>query len=293
MSETINKLYEVEPYLKYPSDDNPTTEQEYQDFVKNVHGIVRNMVDSSKLWQPSTEYAVDEIISSPNMEPNTLAKVTTAGTSNTIEPTWTEAGTTVEDNGCAYLIVRKCQESATLDEASSGTDESKIITAKILQEVIDERLADFAKIIFPVGTILHLTSSADPNKYIGGTWEYFGIGRTLIAAGTYTENGTNYVYTNGDTGGEATHQLTTGEMPSHSHGASSSSIGAHNHSFSQRDQANPDNGVMGGGAGHWSTAWTSTSGAHTHTIYIDNAGGNSAHENRQPFTVVFRWARIA
>ena len=38
---------------------------------------------------------------------------------------------------------------------------------------------------------------------------------------------------------------------------------------------------------------TSTNGAHSHNITIGNTGGNSAHENRQPYQVVNRWKRTA
>jgi hypothetical protein len=35
------------------------------------------------------------------------------------------------------------------------------------------------------------------------------------------------------------------------------------------------------------------SASHSHSITISAIGGNTAHENRQPFTVVNRWRRTA
>lgn len=219
----IQKLLDTEPYFHYPNEDNPTTEQQYQDFIKNMHNVVENVANSVRLWQPEATYAEGEIISSPQMQPNTVAKVTTAGQTNTIEPTWTDVGTTVEDNGCAYLIIRKCQETATEAEAKAGTDAMKIITPAILQAVLESYKTDAIKYVRPVGSIFETTTDDDPNTlWPGTTWQKMDAGRVLVSAGTYTENGTTYTYTLGATGGEAKHQLTTGELANHDHSASAS-----------------------------------------------------------------------
>lgn len=306
----VEKLLDVAPYLKYPSDESPTTEQQYQDFVKNVHTTLANTINTVKLWQPSTAYAADEIISSPNMQPNTVAKVTTAGTSNNIEPTWTAAGTTVEDHGCAYLMVRKCQESATADEAKAGTDTMKIVTPAALAAVLAAFKTQVISAAHPVGEIWETTTNDDPNKlWPGTTWEKMDAGRVLISAGTYTENGTTYTYTLGATGGEAKHTITISEMPSHDHGASISTAnltGTWSASGSQGLSNSPSNtfsGIISGsdlsgdthsGSNSNSTPKTITINAsHSHTVTINTTGNSSAHENRMPYTVVNRWKRTA
>ena len=290
----IQKLLNPEPYLKYPSDENPTTEQQYQDFVKNVHNTLENTMNAVKLWQPETPYAADEIISSPNMKPNTVAKVTTAGKSNNIEPTWTAAGTTVEDNGCKYLIVRKCHESATVNEAKAGNDTMKLITPAVLKEVLAAFKLTIFDEIHPVGSIWETTTTDDPNVlWEGTTWVMMDAGRVLVSAGTYTENGTKYTYNLGDKGGEAKHKLTTGELASHGHGASCSTDGNHSHTVSSVITIGSDQNAGAGGSNYWTDRTTSTNGAHSHTITISNAGGNQAHENRMPYTVINRWKRTA
>lgn len=80
--------------------------------------------------------------------------------------------------------------------------------------------------LFPVGTILETTNSANPSTYIGGTWKQLDAGLTTITAGTYkeTHNGTEdtYVFTAGSSNftrngvsmtGEAEHVITEGEFP--------------------------------------------------------------------------------
>lgn len=304
----VEKLLDVAPYLKYPSDESPTTEQQYQDFVKNVHTTLVNTLNTVKLWQPGEAYVLDEIISSPNMQPNTVAKVTTAGTSNNIEPTWTAAGTTVEDNGCTYLMVRKCQESATADEAKAGTDMMKIVTPAALAAVLAAFKTQVISDAHPVGEVWETTTDDDPNKlWPGTTWVKMDPGRVLISSGDYTENGTKYSYALGATGGEAKHTITVDELAAHGHAISIN--GDHQH-YIANDNENSGgpltNGLYlerkyihnsyenfelyGTSSGAW-IGLTSWNGNHSHAIA--STGGSSAHENRPPYTVVNRWRRTA
>lgn len=295
----IQKLLDTEPYFHYPNEDNPTTEQQYQDFIKNMHNVVENVANSVRLWQPEATYAEGEIISSPQMQPNTVAKVTTAGQTNNIEPTWTDVGTTVEDNGCAYLIIRKCQETATEAEAKAGTDAMKIITPAILQAVLESYKTDAIKYVRPVGSIFETTTDDDPNTlWPGTTWEKMDAGRVLVSAGTYTENGTTYTYTLGATGGEAKHQLTTGELPSHTHSGrgTTSTVGSHSHGIPNNDNSSgKGNALDGGSAAAQFYSSTESAGAHNHTFSFttSSVGNNDNHENRPPYQVINRWKRTA
>ena len=81
-----------------------------------------------------------------------------------------------------------------------------------------------------------------------------------------------------ETGGSKTHTLTVNEMPSHKHhqgtGASSGSR--------QWGQNAP------GGDG----AWASDQGSDS-TRYTNYVGGGAAHNNVQPYIVVYMWKRTA
>lgn len=72
---------------------------------------------------------------------------------------------------------------------------------------------------YEVGDILVTMNATDPAvRWPGTTWEVFAPGRVLIGAGKGTDvNGTSMEFKVGTTGGEYSHQLTVGEMPSHSH----------------------------------------------------------------------------
>lgn len=162
------------------------------------------------------------------------------------------------------------------------------------KQVKQRSVKDIIDIIYPVGFVITTTGDQNPNQlWAGTTWERYAAGRVLMGAGTYTENGVTYTYTNGATGGEVKHPLTADEMPSHSHSASCSTDGNHNHTFYLAADGNPDNGKKGANTGHASTGTTSYAGNHSHTITISSTGGNGSHENRQPYVVVNFWRRTA
>ena len=170
------------------------------------------------------------------------------------------------------------------------------------KQVSQRSIKDIVDIIYPVGSIYTTIGSQNPNEiWSGTTWERYAAGRVLLSAGTYTENGTTYTYTAGATGGEAKHTLTAGEMPSHSHSASSSTTGAHYHGVWGDEAGNPfglydsNQNHAGSGSMDWNNPLgrTSTDGNHSHTISIGSTGGNGSHENRPPYSVVNVWRRTA
>lgn len=184
----------------------------------------------------------------------------------------------------------------------AGQDNEYYLNADGTWKQVKQRsVKDLIDILYPVGYIITLTGDQNPNQlWAGTTWERYAAGRVLMGAGTYTENGVTYTYTNGATGGEVKHPLTADEMPAHSHTASSSTAGNHYHLITRNidlDQVDP-NGV----GASWDTVndfdgshtyKTSEAGAHSHVITVSSTGGNGPHENRMPYQVVSFWRRTA
>ena len=81
------------------------------------------------------------------------------------------------------------------------------------KEVINE--------MYPKGSIYitsELKTSDAVAEKLGGTWEKYAQGRTLIGEGTGSDsNGLVKTFINNTTGGEYSHKLTISEIPSHSH----------------------------------------------------------------------------
>ena len=194
-------------------------------------------------------------------------------------------GATSTAAGAAGLVPAPAEGTET-DYSLSADGTWKKVQQRSVKEVID--------IVHPVGSIWETTTTDDPNTlWAGTTWVKMDAGRVLVAAGSYTESGTTYTYNLGDTGGEAKHQLTTDESPSHSHTASVSTDGAHTHRL-------PVSGSGGGLGlrlidinGNSSDWYTDSNGSHSHTVTISSVGGNGSHENRQPYLVINRWKRTA
>lgn len=143
---------------------------------------------------------------------------------------------------------------------------------------------------YPVGSIYMSVNSTSPSTLFGGTWEAMPAGRVLLAQGTASWG----TYNAGATGGEATHQLTVGEMPSHNHSASSNWTGEHTHGIQAQAQNGADNYISYfESVRNLRTFYTNSAGGHSHTITVNNNGSSQAHNNMQPYLAVYMWKRTA
>mgnify|MGYP005953253473 CR=1 FL=1 len=194
----------------------------------------------------------------------------------------------------SYLV---CTQAGT-----TGSSEPEILTADSI--IVDgsakwlvRSLGNTGLASYPVGSIYMSTVATSPADLFGGTWEAMPAGRVLLAQGT-SEWGVEYKA--GSTGGEHEHQLSVGELPAHKHTANINTAGSHNHTFGSGSNGGSDNHTFDIGWGEHSinigngfnkTYYTTDSGSHFHTIVVDNSGGNTAHNNLQPYLAVYCWKR--
>lgn len=122
------------------------------------------------------------------------------------------------------------------------------------------------KIIYPIGSVYISINSTDPHELFGGTWVQIKDA-FLLACGD--------VYSNGSTGGEATHQLTVNEMPAHKHNVAT----VYPFAF----------------GGLRTAVANSSSSDRTGTAYdvVDSTGGGQSHNNMPPYLAVYMWKRIS
>ena len=153
---------------------------------------------------------------------------------------------------------------------------------------------DTLKKVYPVGSIYMSTVSTNPATLFGfGTWEAMPAGRVLLAQGKSSWGTT---YNAGSTGGEATHQLTVGELPAHNHTASTNTTGNHTHQF---QLYGPNGNTNMNFPSDFDTNYarnkgtTLSAGNHSHTININNTGSSQSHNNMQPYLTVYMWKRTA
>ena len=129
-------------------------------------------------------------------------------------------------------------------------------------------------VVYPVNSIYMSVSNTSPATLFGGTWEQLKD-RFLLGAGT--------TYSNGATGGEATHTLTAQEMPQHTH---DEQIG----NYKITDVNPPQAGSAATASGIQPSAY---SGLNSYVQRVSNSGGGQAHNNMPPYLVVYMWKRTA
>ena len=166
---------------------------------------------------------------------------------------------------------------------------------------------DTLKKVYPVGSIYMSTVSTNPATLFGfGTWEAMPAGRVLLAQGKSSWGTT---YNAGSTGGEATHQLTVGEMPSHGHTASTDTININggfrldgtevggttsaSGVFSIGSSFTPSKGHGNSGGGSNAGRNINFNSTHSHKITINNVGEGQSHNNIQPYLTVYMWKRVS
>ena len=139
----VEKLQPTTGIFDYPDASDPskgTTEQQYQEWVRNHHNVLNDVV-AAHLWQPNKAYNVGEVVESPNMIANTVARVITAGTSAAAEPVWSSAGHTMADGSVVWAMLYRTIDYATQAEVTAGTNTSKIVTPAMLGRTIKTDLA--------------------------------------------------------------------------------------------------------------------------------------------------------
>lgn len=139
----VLKLQSTAGMFDYPDPANPskgTTEQQYIEFEKNKHSVLSSLV-ADELWQPSTFYRTGQVVKSPNMPANVVARAVTEGTSANAEPFWSSAGHTMTDGSVVWVMLYRTIDYATQAEVTAGTNTSKIVTPAMLGRTIKTDLA--------------------------------------------------------------------------------------------------------------------------------------------------------
>ena len=200
-----------------------------------------------------------------------------------------------------------------IDYDASGTVQDKL---KILDSRIDNIENSMLDKMYPVGSIYMTTTYSTPEEVtnaIGGEWEKYAQGRTIIGEGT-DESG--YIYQSGQKGGNKSVTLSSSNIPSLSVTGTTNSTGSgysiqntctnrttstngnHNHEFNTGGLAmvinanswysgygDKTHGFAGTQSGWWSynnrnVSGIKAAGNHTHTVadcYANNISGVGAH----------------
>ena len=147
------------------------------------------------------------------------------------------------------------------------------VVAKDSEKLSGKSLAEIMLTLYPVGAVYISVNSTSPASLFGGTWESIG-GRFLLGA--------DATYAAGSTGGEATHTLTTDEMPKHMH--SGITIAGN------KLTAWSDSGT---GGVFDMTSLFNGSGHNSNDFFAEPKGGSQPHNNLPPYLAVYMWKRAS
>lgn len=194
-------------------------------------------------------------LTATNADTANAPKLSALGSDTNINLNLVSKGTgTIQANSVDVATVSGSQTLTNKTLSTGSTIDANVTVTEVLKKV------------YPVGSIYIATISTNPGTLLGfGTWVAYGAGQVLVgkaSSGTFA--------TAGATGGEETHVLTIAEMPSHTHGIDTYT------------------GGINGGA-----ILTSNNTGVNNNRDTKSSGGGGAHNNLQPYIVVYMWNRTA
>lgn len=275
----MNNIIKIKRGKATPTTDNITDGELAYD-QKNGKLYINNENTISQIGTATNESTADYLRGDGTWVTPPDTKNTT-GSTDTSEKLYLVGATTQAENPQTY----------SQDTAYVGTDgcvysnSQKVLTVSDHQSIIDT--------IYPIGSIYMSVNDTSPQILFGGTWEQLKD-KFLLGSGD--------TYSGGSEGGEASHTLTTAEMPSHTHTGPS-----HSHTFTGSEvstgnqSANHTHTVNGGSHSHraryklaaasgsglhapdsststWKDkgTWIENDGGHTHTV-----GNNSVNHSHK------------
>lgn len=190
--------------------------------------------------------------------------------------------TNLEVNNLNVTCITSTDNKFNLDSEGNLTVKSITTEVPITTESSSTSQLDM-NMIYPVGSIYMSVNNVSPSTLFGGTWEQIKDKFLLSCGDTYAA---------GTTGGEATHTLTTNEMPLHTHVQNAHSH-AQNYYTWYNNSSDYDARFASSTGGFYAIAGTNNYATAATTAVNQNTGGSQAHNNMPPYLAVYMWKRTA
>lgn len=209
---------------------------------------------------------------SPNTQTKTITynfKMGTEEEQKTTYLTKTSATAVLKGNVLNSLNTYDYNNAPSVAAVRNYLESSAVLHQSDIENIVSQAVSATLLAGHPIGSIEINTSGTNPSEYLGGVWESFGSGRTLVGV----DSSDSDFDTAEETGGEKTHTLTVAEMPKHKH----------LNGYKFRDGSGSSWGYrVTYGAKEGNTDGTSDG----------ETGGGKAHNNLQPYITVYFWKRI-
>ena len=177
----------------------------------------------------------------------------------------------------AYSLINFGKDGRSL--TFFGQDSNQKDTLTVLGDIV---APIFLNKIFPVGAVYITYDNNNPGNFLGGTWERFGQGRTLVGEGTGNDGSTSMSFTAEWIGGNYFHKLTREELPSHTH-------------WILDQQTDVTTALYGNPYSDVPFTRATERANRTNYYWYGQTwptGGNKPHDNVQPYVVTYFWRRI-
>ena len=207
-------------------------------------------------------------------------------------PNCAVGGFTIEPDGTIWYGTGTGTSPAQIALAPSNAQKNSDITKAEIEAKLTGEISSHTHAggpggdAFPVGSVFIAVVATNPGTLLGyGTWSAFAAGRVLVGL----DVGQTEFDTVEEAGGAKTHTLSTAEIPSHTHVQD-----AHSHIITSQTATT-------GGATSYEHGVLDTSSAEaeatettaTAVAVNQSTGGGGAHNNLQPYVVVYMWKRTA
>lgn len=289
------KEVDINTKIKYLYEIVSNNNEHYNDRAEYTHEVNSLFIYKDRLVKANTRINIDDLLTDKynvtsiseyvfnnfkNIEANKaeISKLKQADITlqNNIDAEMNARTEDIENVNSAITTERDARISADNSINQKLTQETTALSNKINKNTsditsINRAIDEYWKTIYPVGSIyISTNANFNPQTTWGGTWIKTADGRCLIGA--------NDTYPLGSTGGEATHRLTTAEMPTH------------NHRFSKPAWTNAE---YKSGQTYLSAYGISTNNCAATFANTENTGSNNPHNNMQPYLAVYMWKRTA
>ena len=181
---TLPKIKNFTDYNHYPSDPQPTTDADMQDYMLNQNDILTAL--TKRLWQPQTAYNLGDIVASDAMADGLVAVCTISGVTSDIEPTWGVNEATVIDNSCTWIMrPAYCYGLATEGDVQTvhdggSAEDSRLLSVGVLDKIFALIKAKFSN-LFGENDVLPIEHGGTGKTTAAAARNALGLGNTTGA----------------------------------------------------------------------------------------------------------------
>ena len=176
-----------------------------------------------------------------------------------------------------------------INSVKENTSSDKLLVANgstVMYRDWDKLVNSIKSAMYPVGSVYITYNNVNPGTFLGGTWERFGQGRTLVGEGTGNDGSTSMSFTTNASGGEYKHNHIYG-IKVNEYYSSTANLRV------RKSDGSWQGGVRDGSQNAYFNNSTQASNKELNTMTYKVESNTSNSSTMQPYITVFFWRRTA